>query len=221
MLDNQQLFFFYNNDLSSFFTTLLKPVTVILLGNIYLLCHKYNTYAGPVAALLTILLVNALYDDFIQFFTVNQHYSSMVWTHAGVKASKGSLVRTTHIGVWEVEVAELKLRPYMHYLYLLVFLKLWHTLFIVYFFLFFENVRLYTDKVSFNIIAANVQNFYFLLFFNYILKVSLLKTYLSYLGGFVYYWFYTNHSAYDVSYMYELFSWSYTLYPLYDIANLF
>lgn len=91
----------------------------------------------------------------------------------------------------------------------------------MYFFLFFENARLYTDKSSFNVIAANVQNFYFLMFFNYILKVSLLKNYLNYLGGFVYYWFYINHNAYDASYMYELFSLRYTLYILNDISNLF
>ena len=206
MLDNQQLFFFYNNDFGSFFSSLLKPLTIILLGNLYLLCHKYNTYAGPVIAALSVFLVNALYDDFVQFFALNQHYSSMVWTHTGVETPKNAFARTTHVGVWEVEVAELKLRPYMHYLYLLVFLKLWHTLFIVYFFLFFENARLYTDKSSFNIIAANVQNFYFLMFFNYILKISLIKNYLNYLGGFVYYWFYINHNAYDASYLYEIFS---------------
>ena len=187
MLDNQQLFFFYSNDFGSFFETLLKPLFIILLGNVYLLCHKYNTYAGPVVAALAVLLVGALYDDFTQFFAVNQHYSSMIWTHAGLEAPKGSLTRSTHIGVWEAETSELKLRPYVHYLYLLVFLKLWHTLFIVYFFLFFENARLYADRTSFNVVAANLQNFYFLMFFNYILKVSLLKGYLNYLGGFVYF----------------------------------
>ena len=221
MLDNQQLFFFYNNNLNAFFFNLLKPLFIILLGNIYLLSHKYNSSASLLICLLTLLLLNALYDDFSQFFAINQHYSSVVWTHTGVETPKNTFFRNTHVGVWEVETTELKLRPYMHYLYLLVFLKLWHTLFIVYFFLFFENARLYTDRTSFNIIAANIQNFYFLMFFNYILKVSLLKNYLNYLAGFVYYWFYVNHNVYDASYMYELFSWRYIAYFIVDVTNLF
>lgn len=221
MLDNQQLFFFYNNNFNAFFISLLKPLTIILLGNIYLLCHKYNTASGPLVAVLALLLINSLYDDFVQFFAINQHYTGMVWTHTGVETPKNAFSRTTHVGIWEVEAAELKLRPYMHYLYLLVFLKLWHTLFIVYFFLFFENARLYTDRTSFNVIAANIQNFYFLMFFNYILKISLIKNYLNYLGAFIYYWFYINHNSYDASYMYEIFSWRYVMYPLLDVSSLF
>ncbi len=220
MLDNQHLFFFYNNDHRAFVYGLLKPLIVILLGNIYLLCHKYNVYASPLLAALTILLLSALFDDFVQFFAMNQHYYSMVWTHTGVEYKLDVSLKASHIGVWEIEVSELKLRPYIHYLYLLVFLKLWHTFFIVYFFLYFENARLYTDKTSFNIIASNVQNFYFLMFFNYILKISLVKSYLNYLGSFVYYWFYLNYNAYDISYVYEIFSWRYCFYLIADIAYL-
>ena len=68
----------------------------------------------------------------------------------------------------------------MHYVYLLIFLKLWHTVFIFLFFIFFENIRLYTNNTSFNLLAANLQNFYFLLFFNYILKFFTIKLFLNY-----------------------------------------
>ena len=105
----------------------------------------------------------------------------------------------------------------MHFLYLLIFLKLWHTLFIVYFFLFFENVRLVTGKTSFNVISANMQNFYFLMFFSYILKIGSIKQYLNYLGTFVYYWFYTNSNNYDFGYVYALFDLKFLLFPINDI----
>lgn len=76
MLDNQQLFFSYNNNLKNFFESLLRPILVILLANMYILAHKYNTFRLPIVLALTLLLVVALFDDFIQFYAINQHYSS-------------------------------------------------------------------------------------------------------------------------------------------------
>ena len=99
MLDNQQLFFLYNNNFGAFFASLLKPLFIILLGNIYLLAHKYNTPSGPIVALLALFLLNALYDDFAQFFAINQHYSGTVWTHNGTEVPKNTFYRNTHVGV--------------------------------------------------------------------------------------------------------------------------
>jgi len=76
MLDNQQLFFSYNNNLKNFFESLLRPILVILLANTYILAHKYNTFRLPIVLALTLLLVVALFDDFIQFYAINQHYSN-------------------------------------------------------------------------------------------------------------------------------------------------
>ena len=211
MLDNNQLFVVYNNDVLSFFKTLTRPLFVILLANVYVLTHKYNVIKLPVIVILTVFLLNSLYDDFIQFYSINQFYSNFSWLHVSVESQKN------YIGVWEQELAELKLRPFMHFLYLLIFLKLWHTLFIVYFFLFFENVRLVTGKTSFNVISANMQNFYFLMFFSYILKIGSIKQYLNYLGTFVYYWFYTNSNNYDFGYVYALFDLKFLLFPINDI----
>lgn len=220
MLDNTQLLLSYGTDLLSFFKTLLRPLFILLIANLYLLNHKYNGSKIAITSLLTLLLVSGLYEDFLQFYAINQHYSNYSWLHTSVENSNDVTIRNGYIGVWEQELAELKLRPFIHYMYLLVFLKLWHTLFIVYFFLFFENARLFSNNTSFNAISANIQNFYFLMFFSYILKISLIKYYLNYLGSFVYYWFYTNPNAYDMGYIYALFSVKYVLFIFNDFINV-
>lgn len=221
MLDNAQLFLSYGNDLPSFFKSLSRSLIIILFANLYLLAHKYNTFKTPIAITLTLLLIYGLFEDFIQFYAINQHYSNYNWNHISSETAKDAIARSNFIGVWEQELAELKLRPFIHYLYLLVFLKLWHTLFIVYLFLFFENVRLYSNQTSFNIISANIQNFYFLMFFSYILKISFIKSYLNYFGTFVYYWFYVNTNLYDIGYMYWIFSTEYLFFVIYDIYGAF
>lgn len=221
MLDNQQLFFFYNGTLLNFFKNLLNPILIILLTNIYLLAHKYNTNKNLIIFTLTLLLINALYEDLIQFYSINQHYLNLTWNHIPLEITSDNTINFTNLGIWEQELAELKLRPYIHYLYLLVFLKLWHTMFIVYMFLMLENARLYLNYTSFNIISANLQNFYFLLFFNFILKISLLKTYFNYLGTFIYYWFYINYNLYDIGYLYHIFNINYIIYMYFDVLNLF
>ena len=76
MLDNNQLFVVYNNDVLSFFKTLTRPLFVILLANVYVLTHKYNVIKLPVIVILTVFLLNSLYDDFIQFYSINQFYSN-------------------------------------------------------------------------------------------------------------------------------------------------
>ncbi len=220
MLDNTQLFLSYGSDMLPFFKTLLRPLFIILFANVYLLCHKFNAPKTPIAAIIALMLVLGLYDDFLQFYAINQHYSSFNWNHVSLENSGDAILKSNYLGIWEQELAELKLRTYIHYMYLLVFLKLWHTLFIVYFFLFFENARLFTNNTSFNVISANIQNFYFLMFFSYILKISLIKYYLNYFGSFVYYWFYTNPNAYDMGYIYSIFSARYFLFIFYDLLNL-
>lgn len=60
-------------------------------------------------------------------------------------------------------------------------------MFIFFVFVFLDNASNRTNGGSFNTLAANLQNFYFLMFFNYILKVSLAKQYLGYLGTYVFY----------------------------------
>lgn len=220
MLDNQQLFFFYNNNLNAFFQALLRPILIILLANIYLLSHKYNTFKLPIIFCLTLFLTASLYDDAIQFYAINQSYSNITWNHVGLEIQADSLYRGSYIGAWEQELAEIKLRTYIHYLYLLIFLKLWHTLFIVIMFLFLENIRLYTGLNSFNVLSANLQNFYFLLFFNFILKISMVKSYLNYLGTFVYYWFFINYNNYDLGYFYLIFSNKYLLFIINDLSNI-
>lgn len=196
--------------LKSFFTTILYALIIILLMNVALILHKYNDISNAIFGVIFLLLLRAVFEDVTQFYTINNQYNGLTWSHVRAEGSAGTL------GVWEQEVAELKIRTAHHYTYMLVFLKLWHTLFIVSVFIFLENASLRLNGRSFNSLAANLQNFYFLMFFNYILKISALKDYLSYLTVFAFYWFMLNHNVYDMTYVGFLIKPQYLLFLISD-----
>ena len=213
MLDNSQLVFDITSNLGIFFKNLTYALIIVLLANLQLLMHKFNMMRAAVASAIGILLLRAVFEDFVQFYTINNFYNSFTWSHSGLELAdtkySTDAYTSKYSGVWELESIELKNRTICHYYYLLIFLKLWHTVFIFIFFLFFENINWRSTITSYNTLAANLQNFYFLMFFNYILKIALFKQYGVYLGTYVYYWFYLNPNGYDFSYVYSLFSVNY------------
>lgn len=219
MLDNSQLMIDPTSHIKSFFTNTLNALIIILLFNTQLLLHKYNTWRQLVNAAIAVLLLKAATEDFLQFFAVNSSYSGYSWNHTHLDATtpNSAVYRTAELGVWEQEVVELKTRTAAHYTYLLVFLKLWHTVFILTVFIFLDNVTNRTHGGSYNTLAANLQNFYFLMFFNYILKITLVKHYLGYLGTYVFYWFFLNYNTYDIAYAYHLFDTNYLLFMWSDL----
>lgn len=223
MLDNNQLIFNVSNNLKPFFINVFYALILILTANVHLLLHKYNSLKIILNALIFLFLIRMVFDDFIQFYAINNFYNSFNWMHSRSELPKPIIKSEPYflktLGVWELEQAELKTRTIFHYFYLLIFLKLWHTIFIIACFIFLENASIRSNNTSFNIIAANIQNFYFLMFFNYILKISLLKAYLSYLGTFVFYWFFVNYNLYDWTYYYELFHINYLLFIFKDLIN--
>lgn len=227
MLDENQLFFFFNGGQISFFQSVLYVTILILLTNVYIMSHKFNTFIWYLPIIIFILLINALYLDFIQFYCINQHYSSFNWTRARGELKKDVLLDDTlgydnaSFGIWELETSDLKMRTVMHYLFLLIFLKLWHTLFITMYFIFFENIRLQNNTISYNSLSSILQNFYFLMFFNYILKITLLKHYGLYLGEYIYYWFNVNYHFYDLTSFTVLNSFQYIIFIYYDLIIFF
>lgn len=200
LMDSIWLYYSYTNNLKLYFTNIFNVIILILFFNIIILMHKYNIKFYFMYFIVLIQLLFILQDDFFQLYYINQYYTYIGWTF-----NKDS-------NVWNLEVNTLKIRTYIHYLYLLIFLKFWHTLFIVGFFLFYENIFSQTNLISFNILSANLQNFYFLLFFAFILKIVLWKHYFNYLYEYVYYWFYINYHFVDYNYFYYLFNYKYFLF---------
>lgn len=224
MLDNTQLFYYYNNTFNTFFNNLLRLLFVVLLANIWVLSHKYKTYNKLLTITIGLLLILSLMEDITQFYGISQSYLNYTWLHAPTTEVNADVINGFYNNsgsVWELESSDIKLRTSMHYLYLLIFLKMVHTVFIIYYFVFFENACLLIKNESFNIISSNLQNMYFLMFFGFILKISLLKDYLIYIGGHAYYWFFLNYHYCDFSYMQSIFKIEYFLYVINDIYNAF
>lgn len=76
MLDNSQLVFDVTSKLNFFFKGLSYALIIILLANVQMLMHKFNTIRAAVAALIGVLLLRAIFEDFIQFYAINSFYSS-------------------------------------------------------------------------------------------------------------------------------------------------
>lgn len=205
MMDYAYLYNQYIFQLKSFFNLILLLILIILISNVIILLHKNNSFYSIFTLSLSMCLLIILYEDSLQFYYINQMYNNLQWSYD----DKDDL--------WELENNVIKLRPYLNYLYLLVFLKLWHTVFIVIFFWFFEIHSFSIKNSSFNILAAQHQNFYFLLFFGFILKIVFLKNYMNYLYEYVYYWFFVNYHFFDLSYIFYLFNYKYLLFIIFDL----
>lgn len=75
MLDNFQLVIDPTGSTKSFFVTTLNALIIILLFNIQLLLHKYNTMRQLINTIVALLLLKAVIEDFLQFFAINNFYS--------------------------------------------------------------------------------------------------------------------------------------------------
>lgn len=193
----------------SFFFNLLNIIIIILLQNILILLFKYNTFFKIYYFLLFIFLWNVLLEDLNQFLCINHFYSNTIWKWED------------DYKWWGLELDVLKTRTYVHYIYLLIFLKFWHTIFIVGFFLFFENINLHNKSLSYNILSSNLQNFFFLLFFSFILKIIFIKIYMNYLYEYIYYWFFINYHFYDLNYFFQIFNYNYLFFIINDLCLIF
>lgn len=76
MLDNNQLMIDYFSKNIPFFKTSFKILIIILLSNLLLLHHKYNTLFSIFTVFIGIILITVLIDDFLQFYSFNGIYSA-------------------------------------------------------------------------------------------------------------------------------------------------
>ena len=215
-VDTVVLTYNYTYNMLPFFKNIFLVVILILLLNLGILLWKYNTHRKVLQTVILLIFLYILQVDFMQFFYINQYYTNTV---CKLVTFGDSVLPDTH--VWNIEVAKLKRRTLWHYFFVLSFLKFWHTLFIVSFFLFFDLINIKLKHTSYNILSATLQNCYFLLFFTFILKIVLFKTYMNYLYEYVYYWFFVNNHFFDMGYMYHIFSIKDFLFVFYDFFTFF
>lgn len=207
-LDNSKLV--HNSFLSSkiFFINLMQPLLLILIYNFLLLNHKFNLKNVIINLFVLILLFNIFLKDFLDFYSISQHYSSFYWNHILLECNNdfiGNIKNDIqHSVIWEKEITEIKCRTSLHYLYILITFKAFHTFFIFFSFLFLQLNKLHLKYNSFDVISANLQNFYFIIFFSFILKIILIKTYINYIAEYIFYWFVITNNNYDFVYLYYI-----------------
>ena len=211
-VDMVSLHYSYIFNLFSFFKNIFFVLILIFLVNLSLILWKYNTFRGLLQIFILFYFLIILQEDFIQFFYINQYYSNIVCV-----LDNDWDKEFQDVYLWNIECGNLKRRTLLHYFFILGFLKFWHTFFIVGFFLFFEVINIKTKHNSYNILASVLQNCYFLLLFTFILKIIFLKSYISYMYEYVYYWFFLNNHFYDYNALYYIFSLKYFFFFINDL----
>lgn len=192
-----------------FFKNIFLILILIMLSNICLVLLKYKTLKNIFLKLILIILIFIFFEDFMQFFSILQFYNSLKWEFNALQK------------VWIIEPQILRLRTNSHYMFILIVLKIWHTLFILIFYLFIENVRLHNLNLSFGSLSSNLKNFFFLYFFSFILKINLIKSYLNHLFQYVYTWFYVNYHLFDFNFLKHLLHMRLFLFLFNDFWCLF
>lgn len=192
MHDNISATFSYFFNLGGFFKNLLTLLFILLIGNLFLLFTKFNNVKYFLLLLLFVLLLFTLHSDFFQYFSITQFYNNLNW------------VFDFSSNLWQLELSTIKTRTIIHYFYLLIFLKFWHTIFIIGFFIFFFNIFLHTEQFSLGTFGGNFQNFLFLFFFGFILKIVGVKYYLNYIYEYVYFWFFQDFHFFDNNFFFHI-----------------
>lgn len=205
MHDNLSATFSYLFNLTNFFNNLLILLLIILVSNVLLLFIKFDSLKYLILVIIFSLLIFALQNDFFQYFAVTQFYNNINW------------VFDFSSNLWQLEFSTIKTRTIIHYFYLLIFLKFWHTIFIVGFFIFFYNIFLHLGYLSFGIFSGNMQNFFFLFFFGFILKIITLKYYLNYIYEYVYFWFFQDFHFFDNNFFFQILVLKPYYFLIYDL----
>lgn len=120
------------------------------------------------------------WSEFFQFFYYMQIFSfnTAVWD-AG--------------NTWEMSYARWPALTNFSYLSLMIFLKFWHAMFILY--LLGVNLRIVAVNNYFNSsqLRISMQNMYFYFVFNLFIFLYVFKYYMNYDYSYVYYWFFVNN----------------------------
>lgn len=148
----------------------------------YYITLKNSTHSMLTKQVVMLILFTVIYVvlrvEFTQLFTTNSQRSAISW------------VFNDNLLAWSSESNIQKYRTNQHYMFLLVILKFWHTVFIAIFYLISLAFLLNKKNSYLGLFSSNRQNLFFLYGFFYISVYPYFSYILSYNYQDIYFWFF-------------------------------
>ena len=183
MFDNIQ---FFKTKLYSWRSFIFKlyPVTFLLiLSNIFILALRWTIFSKLSIWLIIFSggLLYVFWFEFYQFMFISTFHTNFDWIFDFDEYK------------WEADIDEFKTRNINNFVVLLIVLKFWHIVFIIFFWLFFILRSLELTKVTYTLFSANSQNMLILYIFSWILMYPWFKYTFRHFLDMPYKWFYVNN----------------------------
>ena len=183
MFDNIQ---FFKTKLFSWRSFIFKlyPITFLLiLSNIFILALRWTIF-NKLSIWLIVFSGGLLYifwGEFYQFMFISTYHTNFDWIFDFDEYK------------WEADIDEFKTRNINNFVVLLIVLKFWHIVFIIFFWLFFVLRSLELTKVTYTLFSVNAQNMLILYIFSWILMYPWFKYVFRHFLDMPYKWFYVNN----------------------------
>lgn len=195
----------YNNDFlfslpAYYFNALFLIIIIFLLY--YLLLNLLGFSYSVVLFWTSTISIIVFYIFFIetyQFYYVLTAFKEITW------------VFSVEEGTWVYDVEAPRLRVKHQYLLMCLIAKYWHFLFIFISWVFFLMKSFEMQRVTYTLLAVNLQNFIILYMLNILFIAGWVKWLVRRYGDIVYFWFFINTNLkYTLAYTQEL-SWFFTV----------
>lgn len=172
-----------------FFNKLLTILAVVLLSIVlsFTLVNGNRLFFTATLLFITLLLSSVLFTESAQSLLYSIYFSGVSWSF------------DLDSGLWALGSSVDKTRVITQYVFVVILLKFWHTLFIVSFWLVSVMFSLQAPYTGQGAWAANKQNFFFLYGFAFIWVCFLFKTFNNYLYEYTYEWFIVSLSSPSLS----------------------
>jgi hypothetical protein len=183
MFDNSQIFKTHLFSWKMFLTKVYPTLFCLLLINFLIYQLKYSNFSklSLIIILITFTIFYILWVEFYQFFHIVSYYNSFQWKFDEEE---------NH---WFLENELKRTRIINHFLTICLIAKFWHVIFSTYFWLFFILRGLEIKKIRFPLLAANLQNIFYIYILSWLYMYPWLKYFISKLFNAPYYWFYVNN----------------------------
>lgn len=166
-----------------FFLLKIFPIVIFfMLGYFLLIVNKWSSFSKIqiILSIMTLLIVYFTWLEFYQIFHLTQFYGNLSWIY------------DVDEHLWNLEVEFRRTRITNHYVMICFFAKFFHIIFILIFWMFFVLRAFELKKVTYPLLAANLQNFIFLYIMSWIYMYPWFKFFFRRYLDYSPYWFYLH-----------------------------
>lgn len=185
VLDSRKNFYIFNffSYTFSWSTLLLVSVAFFFFWFSHVKYKKYYNFVCVYSIICFVFLNIYFFTEFLKFYYVVQHFKYKIQNFIDINTPKNnfSYLNTNYLYYYKKSIWIYKARTQHFFIMLLVLVKFWHIFFVYLFFLFYYKELANQKNLNHDIFSYNMQNFAFLIFFNFYTYVLMFKKYMYFL----------------------------------------